>query len=737
MSISITEDQHHLADAVRAFTKRAASVESTRASEKELAAGVRPRHWDELTRQGLHAIHLPADVGGQGGELADLAVVVEEAGRALLPGPFTPTVIASALVNLTTTRPERSQVAEKFASGATGAVVLPQSGLTVTKRDGGFVLDGESTPVLGLLSAEVIIVAARTEAEDVWLAIPPDTAGVARISEQGVDLTRDIGRLKADNVVLAEPTVLRGLDADRARYVQAALFSAEVSGVMRWCLGTAVEYSKVREQFGQPIGAFQAVKHKAANMLIDAELATAAAWDAIRASEADLTQVRLASAAAVLTAIGRAVDHAVETITLLGGIGVTWEHDAHLYWRRAISIAALIGPQEIWAIELGEAAQTTNRDFSLTIESVDQSFRDEISAVVAEASELSGAPTDEMPRTVTAAGRKLLADRGLVAPQYPKPYGIAATPAQQLAVRAEFERLGVEQPSLVIGDWALPTILAYGTEGQLDRFVLPTLQGEITWCQLFSEPGAGSDLAALSTTATRVEGGWILNGQKVWTSGAHESDWGICLARTDPSVPKHKGITYFLVDMKSEGIDIRPLRQTTGDAHFNEVFLENVHVPDDCVVGEPGQGWKLTVTTLNNERLALGGSDFSALDGVIRDVIRSGKSAVSTEAGQRALGLARAQASALRALNLRSLLRRLEGQQPDASSSLAKVAANRLIRGAAAAALDMAGPSAAVRSGRTDVVEYELQVPINLIGGGTIEIQLNGIADRVLGMPRG
>src|ERR1019366_6719792 len=167
--------------------------------------------------------------------------------------------------------------------------------------------------------------------------------------------------------------------------------------------------------------------------------------------------------------------------------------------------------------------------------------------------------------------------------------------------------------------WALPTIMAHGTPEQTERWVAPTLRGELLWCQLFSEPGAGSDLAALSTRASRVEGGWSLVGQKVWTSVAARADMGICLARTNPDAPKHRGITYFVVDMRSPGIEVRPLREITGEALFNEVFFDGCFVPDECVVGEIDGGWRLARTTLANERVSL--SSDSAFGGALEGVL--------------------------------------------------------------------------------------------------------------------
>ena len=206
--------------------------------------------------------------------------------------------------------------------------------------------------------------------------------------------------------------------------------------------------------------------------------------------------------------------------------------------------------------------------------------------------------------------RRALVESGLAMPHWPAPYGRDAGAVEQLVVDEELERAGLTRPVLGIGAWAAPTILAHGSPEQHERFLVPTMLGEISWCQLFSEPGAGSDLAALRTRAERTEGGWVLSGQKVWTSVAQEADWAICLARTDPEAPKHKGITYFLVDMTSPGIDIRPLRELTGQAVFNEVFLDGVVVPDDCVVGEVDGGWPLARTTLANERVAMADRGF-------------------------------------------------------------------------------------------------------------------------------
>jgi 3-oxochol-4-en-24-oyl-CoA dehydrogenase len=255
------------------------------------------------------------------------------------------------------------------------------------------------------------------------------------------------------------------------------------------------------------------------------------------------------------------------------------------------------------------------------------------------------------------------------------------------------------------------------------------------WCQLFSEPAAGSDLAGLATKAVRVPGGWQLDGQKVWTSAAHEADWGICLARTDPAAARHQGLSFFLVDMRSAGLDVRPLRQASGLSEFNEVFLTAVFVPDACLVGQPGDGWRLTMTTLSSERLSISAS-MPVSDEPIRALILAGSYAGSRQDALRVLGSVRARAAAVAALQVRETLRRLAGEPAGAGSSVAKYATAQLHRDAALAAFSLAGPQAAVRRGEDDVAEAELHVPAHLIGGGTLEIQLNVIAERILGLPR-
>ena len=302
----------------------------------------------------------------------------------------------------------------------------------------------------------------------------------------------------------------------------------------------------------------------------------------------------------------------------------------------------------------------------------------------------------------------------------------------------------------MIGGWAGLAILAHGSPAQRDRFAGRTLRGEITWCQLFSEPEAGSDLASLRTRAERVEGdsaagtgsragsgGWRLTGQKVWTSLAREADWAICLARTDPAAPRHRGLSYFLVDMTSPGIGIRPLREITGRAVFNEVFLDEVFVPDDCLVGQPGDGWRVARSTLAAERVAMGrGSALGdEVEGLITAVRAAGLADDPTVAEQ--LGGLIADGLAGSLMDLRSTLAELSGAPPGQQAAVRKLVGVAHRQAVAEAALTLCGPDGAAADGAAGGAVHQFLLTRCLsIAGGTTQILLSVVGERVLGLPR-
>lgn len=737
MPIGFSAEHRVFAASVAGFVRRHAPVEATRRELDALGSGELPAFWGELVASGVPATHLGEEYGGAGGGMLDLAVALEETGRGLLPGPLLSTVTVSAVLGRYGGPDVAKALLPAFAEGAVGAVAVG-AGLSARRTEVGWEVSGDIGPVPGAFGARYLLLGATDDAgAEPWFVVAGERDGVAVEPLRGVDLARGVARVRIDGLEVAAAQVLPGVTTERVRRVAAVLGAAEAVGVARWCFETAVEYVKVREQFGRPVGSFQAVKHKAANAFTRVQVATAAAWDAARA--ADETgpdaeeQFELAAAEAAVVCLPLAREIALDCITLLGGIGFTWEHDIHLYWRRGVFLAQLLGPRSRWAEPLGRRALATldgaaRRRFDLELGPDVDEFRAEVAARLATAKKL-----DEPAR------RHYLADEcGYVSPHYPRPYGIAATPAQQVVLQQEFAAAGMTQPSTIIGEFALPTIMAHGTDAQREKFVSATLRGDIVWCQLFSEPGAGSDLASLATRADRVDGGWRLTGQKVWNSKAHQAHYGICLARTDPEAPKHKGITYFIVDMSAPGVEVRPLRQANGQAEFNEVFLESVFVPDEFVVGEVNRGWAITRTTLANERVMIaGGPGMAAFDAFLRDIGPHAARAASTEIAA-LVGVFAAENWALRALALRSTLQQLSGLDPGAASSVLKLAVTEHQRAVQTARLERVAENGIVAEGETGgLVTAYMSVPTVLLGGGTREIQLNVVAERILGLPRG
>jgi alkylation response protein AidB-like acyl-CoA dehydrogenase len=351
-----------------------------------------------------------------------------------------------------------------------------------------------------------------------------------------------------------------------------------------------------------------------------------------------------------------------------------------------------------------------------------------------------------------------LAAAGYTAPHWPRPWGLGASPAEQLVIDEEHRRAGVGRPENPIGiGWAGPTLVLAGTEEQQRRWLPGLLDGSEVWCQLFSEPGAGSDLASLSTRAVRDGDEWVVDGQKIWTSIAREARFGILLARTDPEAPQHRGISYFVLDMRSPGVEIRPIRQMDGGATFNEVFFDGVRIPAGNLVGAEGDGWRLARVTLGNERVAL--SEEGALWGrgptvkVLVDAIRSaqsdGRASLGPLARQRVAAIY-AEAEVLRILRLRTiaaLVGRSPGGggagEPGPEASVRKALADRHGQKLFDLAVDLCGADGMLARenppqlpGFFPWVSGFLFSPALTIGGGTAEVQRNIIAERVLGLPR-
>jgi len=332
--------------------------------------------------------------------------------------------------------------------------------------------------------------------------------------------------------------------------------------------------------------------------------------------------------------------------------------------------------------------------------------------------------------------QRTLYAHGWAAITWPEAYGGRGRgPIEQIIWNQELARRGLSGSLFLVGiGMAGPTLIAHGSDAQRQRYLDPMLRADEVWCQLFSEPGAGSDLASLATRAVRDGDQWVVSGQKTWCSGAQYADFGILLARTDPKRPKHEGITYFLLDMKSPGIEVRPLVEMTGDTHFNEVFLNEVRVPDAARLGALNQGWACAQTTLMNERMAMGGVEGMLSFEDLRAFVLE-EQAGSPEPGIRdQLVRVYAQMRTLELLNARVVTKLGRGQMPTSESSVMKLAIARLMTDAADVALRAMGPRALLRRGYWQ--NQFLFSPAWHIAGGTDEVQKNVCAQRVLGLPR-
>lgn len=712
MSIALTEDHLALADTVSDLL---AARDATGLSRSLLEAPDEPMFdlWSEGSALGWNGIHLPEEFGGSGYGIAELVVVVEQFGRKVAPGPFVPSAVASAVINAAAPPDVKAALLSGFADGTRVGAVALGGDLTVSAGQ----VTGSAGTVVGAAHATVLVAVAGDDAVIIDIG-----DGVTVEVPTNLDQARRAARVSIDG---APVTVLPGARrtlVDLARVI----FAAEAVGVARQCTLDAAEYAKVREQFGRPIAMFQGVKHHCANMATEAELATAAVWDAARAAQSGGEQLTYAAAVAAAVA-GPAADLCANlSIQVHGGIGFTWEHDAHLYLRRATVLRTVLDPDaaaaELAALTIDGVKRTRAVDLPPEAEPI----RDEVRAFVAS---LDGLDADTR--------RDRMIDTGYVMPHWPAPWGRDAGALEQLVIEEEFAQAGIKRPSYGITGWVILTLIQYGTPDQVQRWVPSALTQEVVWCQLFSEPDAGSDAAAVKTKATRVDGGWLLNGQKVWTSGAHVAGSGFITVRTNPDVPKHQGITTMVIDMHAPGVEIRPLRMTSGMSEFNEVFLTDVFVPDDDVVGPVDDGWTVARATLGNESVSIGGGQGGLLIPAEAFVAPYTANPHRLTGGAARLGHYAAGLAAMGLLNLRSANRALAGSEPGPEGSITKLVIAELGHKAAAMYTELGGDDAVFMDGDMAIGNMVVLMHRAMsIAGGTSEIKRNQIGERILGLPR-
>ncbi|MGW0162300.1 acyl-CoA dehydrogenase [Mycobacterium sp. NPDC003323] len=713
-ALAITEEHTDLAAAVIGQLQRLDSRAAARATLTD--PGVHPGAiWTAGAELGWNGLAIAEEFGGSGFGLAELAVVAEITGRELAPGPFLPTVAAAVVIDRCAPDSVRTQLLPSLADGSTTAAL----GLNIRiDMETDLTATAEWPAVLGAPDADILVLAA---AEDL-LIVDAHADGVTVTALEPLDPTRTIGAVSMRGAEIPADRVLRGATG-RARTVFRILAAAEAVGVSWAALDMAVEYAKVREQFGRTIGTFQAVKHHAANMLVAAEQTTAATWAAARSG--DLDEAALAATVATAHAIRAQVFNAHYNIHLHGGIGFTWEHDSHLYLRRARTLSALLADGNDPLAELVDAQRAgTAHTVSFSVPPEAERYR---AGAAEAAAKVRALPAEQQ--------RDFLVDSGYLVAHWPEPWGRAADVLEQLVIEEEFR--GIDIPDMGITGWVTLTIAQAGTDEQRERWVEPVLRGEVMWCQLFSEPGAGSDAAAVRTSAKKVDGGWRVTGQKVWTSLAQHCQWGLATVRTDTDAPKHAGVTMMAIDMKSPGVQVNPLRGLTGEAHFNEVFFDDVFVPDSDVVGDVNKGWLVARATLGNERVSIGGGSSAPTGFTTADLVDL-LDAVPAEVAVchvHDAGAVIAETLTLPMLNLRRVSRAIAGSEPGPEGNVTKLLLAEQSQRLTELGMTLAGVSAVTGQNEALTRTY-LGNRAMTIAGGTSEITRNSIAERILGLPR-
>jgi alkylation response protein AidB-like acyl-CoA dehydrogenase len=717
--IAISETHREIESVARSFLEKARARSEARAL-LDSPDEVMPPFWDELVALGWMGLHVPEQYGGGGYGFPELVLILQEFGRSLAPGPFLPTVLASSVIAETGDDGQKSTFLPALADGTRSGSVGWDGALVLENGE----LNGDGGLCLGAGLADLFVLTVGPD----LVIVDRETPGLSVNALSNLDPTRRCARIEASHVLIDDARIVR--DGSRVAIdIARLLMAAEAVGGAQECVERASEYAKQRQQFGRPIGMFQAVKHHCANMLVASELATAAVWDAARAAQAGGDQLTLAAAVAASQALPAFFRNSQLNIQVHGGIGFTWEHDAHMLLRRATSLVALGDPDSAARDVTAQGLAGTKRELGLDLPPEAEAIR---STVRQDAQEIAALPAGKQ--------RARLIETGYIQPHWPRPWGRASKALEQLVIDEEFARAKIARPQFGITGWNILTVIQHGTPDQIDRWVKATLEGELVWCQLFSEPDAGSDAAGIRTKGTRVEGGFLVTGQKVWTSGAQYAHRGLATVRTNPDVPKHNGITTMVIDMHAEGVEVRPLREASGASMFNEVFFNDVFVPDDDVVGPVDGGWTVARSTLGNERVSIGGGSGVPLELDVVSLYRDRLNAPSSPAMSDlsvAVGQHSAEGQTMKLLNVRAAERAVAGGEPGPEGNVTKLLSAEHMQRSADLALRLLGPEMATPNTQSFMAAQVLIFSRAMsIAGGTSEITRNQIGERILGLPR-
>ncbi|MEG0044374.1 MAG: acyl-CoA dehydrogenase [Comamonas sp.] len=786
MNFDFSDDQNTLRTEIRKFLTKESPLTQARAlleGEGSYAQGV----WSGMAQLGVTSLMLPEDCGGIGLGAMEMCVVAEEVGRQLSPVPLASTMYLAVQAFLLSTQeqsPQRQKWLQPVSGGSIGCLVAPTDGqkpLADLPVFDGKTLKGECLLVADGMAAQWGVALARNAAgADVLVVFQFDTS-VQRKALKTLDPSKPYASLSFGGTAaeLLDGATSAAQVLARVRNRAAVMLAFEQLGAADAALEMAAAYAKERKAFGRAIGSYQGIKHKLANLYTNNQLARAHCYYGAWALTSDMAQaagapeLAAAAAAARVSTTQALSDAAQENLHTHGGMGYTWELDCHLFYRRARQQAVELGNIHAWreqvAAELqkrmDEPAQekvaqsmaegdSQSMDFEDTPE--EAAFRAECRAWLQVNADPKASADDYFGRDMTAEqrmeaariwqGKKAAGGFGAIT--WPKVLGgRGGTPMQELIWRQEEGKVKVPTGMFNVSlGMVLPSVMAHASPEVLGRHVAPALGGKNLWCQLLSEPGAGSDLGMVRTRAERATDGregWLINGQKVWTSLAQFAQFGLVLTRTNPQVSKFEGMSTFFLDMKSPGITVRPIRQAGGESEFNEVFFENVFVPDSQLVGKLGGGWKVTLTGLMAERLAIGGVMPAELwrttGGLLADYEFEGKPALQDGRMRERWADLYLKEQALWLLQCRALTALSKGRQPGPEMSGAKNVAAAALQAFSYFAIDLLGERGVLAASelgeRFAMVERLWFGSAGMrIAGGTDEVVLNSIGERVLGL---
>lgn len=757
MSFEYTEDQQFIRDEARKLLTDNYSGEELR-KLLDKPGSFDESLWQKCREMGWTGITIAEEFGGLGLSAIELCVIAEEMGRACVGLPFLTTSFGvSEALALWGSQAQKAKYLPELATGEQiGA-------LSVFNRKGAirpaaeFVdgqISGEASAVTAGLHAQVAVVLINAAGKPALALVNLTQASVQRTALETFDNTRSIANItftKTSAELIG--TAGDGIQAAKILLAHMAVPVAfeQVGGSNR-AMEMARDYALERKAFGQPIGKFQAIKHSIANMYSRNEIARGNALNAALALATGGDVMRHAAAARA-AAIAAYETSTRDNIEVHGAIGATWEMDCHLHYRRSRALALELGAAAFWKEQLVETlsqqstAQTGNNE-SDEIKAYRKRVREWMAPYAAEfgyAARRGLSMDDDVALAQRWQGIK--ADHGYAAINMPKQYGGGGGSELEKIIFADEEnQFGF--PSTYLGislGMPVPIMALWATEEQKMKYLPPAIRGENIWCQLFSEPVAGSDLAGIRLRATRDGDNWILNGQKVWNSYAQYADYGIIVARHDTSLVKHAGLTYFFVDMRQAGVDVRPIKLLTGHSEVNEVFFNDVVIPDSWRLGKVGDGFKVAIQTLMIERYT--GADESAFGPSLEKFVElvseaefNGRPAVESDIVRNEIAEWMILQGGMRAIQSKALAAIERGTEPGPEASIFKPLLCALRARVSTLAMDVLGPQALVDDEHLKLTDTDqrawLAVPSIRIAGGTDEMLANTIAEKILGLPQ-